>query len=114
MAADQFSHLRPDLKVVEFEIPDDLSRDNIKTNLREWYKLKRSLAGLPADIPDGFDNMVEARHQIHLRVLETIHERMTRAADPNAPSSSLARMAEGACQQRQCPGMMAYALLSLK
>jgi len=119
-AAEQFCHLRPDLKVVEFDIPTDLGPNNVKANLREMYKLKQTLAGktteIPAQVPGpGLDDIIERRVEIHRASLENIHKQMARAKDnPDLPASALARMAEGACQQRQCPGVMAYGLLSLK
>ena len=106
LATEQFCHLRPDMRVVEFEIPTDLGPNNVKTNLMELHKLAgRSVTQEPP----------EQSIHTHRKFLEDIHKQMSEAKDgPDLPSAALARMAEGACQQRQCPGMMAYGLLSLK
>ena len=114
-AAEQMCALRPDLHVREFNVPDDLGPDNVKVNLKELFALKQSLHGEPEVEPAGLDGLVSQREPIQRKLLEMTHKMMAKAVEnPDLPATALMRLEEGQCQQRQCPGMMAYALLSLK
>jgi hypothetical protein len=105
---ERFCAGRPDLKIIEFEIPSDLSVDNVKANLRDWYALKQNLAVKENTHVD--EHIVDHRVQMHREFLKGVLKMMT----ADMPPTELMRTIEGQCQQPRCPGMMAYGMLSLQ